>query len=320
LPAGRAEQREPGRDAPRGRRDEQKFGQIIGNCSQSPEKNNLASPPEWVNKCGFEKEGCGKVKQISVFVLGFAAACASAAAPAQDLTAGKTPAQLFHSDCAECHRSPGGITRTRDLRALADFLREHYTTKSETASALAAYVASFAVTGPAARNRGAGVAPPADGESPQAGRRNRGHRDATAADVRSNPSAPEDTAARRRRSGVSGDGESRRAHNDGDAPRPPGGIPATPASAKSGDGEPRDANAPPSRLRSRVSAGHSAESANAESRKPAAPKARKRRNRIEDAEPAAPDAPAQTKTNADVPAAPGTPQAPAAAASPPAQQ
>lgn len=101
------------------------------------------------------------MKPISAFVLGFAAACASAAAPAQDLTAGKTPAQLFRSDCAECHHSPNGITRTRDVRALTDFLREHYTTKSETASALAVYVSSFAVTGAAGRNRGTGAAPAA---------------------------------------------------------------------------------------------------------------------------------------------------------------
>src|SRR6516225_11961331 len=47
--------------------------------------------------------GGGQVKQISIFVLGFAAAFASGSAPAQDLTAGKTPAQLFRSDCAECH-------------------------------------------------------------------------------------------------------------------------------------------------------------------------------------------------------------------------
>jgi hypothetical protein len=92
------------------------------------------------------------VKQISIFVLGFATAFASASAPAQDLTAGKTPAQLFRSDCAECHRSPSGIARTRDVRALADFLREHYTTKSETAGALAAYVSGFAED-PAGRHR-----------------------------------------------------------------------------------------------------------------------------------------------------------------------
>ena len=242
------------------------------------------------------------MKQISVFVLGFAAACASAAAPAQDLTAGKTPAQLFRSDCAECHRSPNGIARTRDVRALAEFLREHYTTKSETASALAAYVSSFAVAGAAGRNRATGAAPAANGEPPQVGRRNRGRRDA-AADARSDTNAVEDTVARRRRSSLSGDGETRRAHSESGAPRPPGGIPATPASAKLGDGEPRDADSPPSRVRSRVSSGHSSESANAKTGKTAAPKGRKRPNRMENAEPPAPDVPSQGKTNADVPAA-----------------
>jgi hypothetical protein len=117
------------------------------------------------------------VKQISIFVLGFATAFASASAPAQDLTAGKTPAQLFRSDCAECHRSPSGLARTRDVRALADFLREHYTTKSETAGALAVYVSSLAAGGAAGRNRGTGAAAPATGGYP---RRNRGEADATA--------------------------------------------------------------------------------------------------------------------------------------------
>ncbi len=291
-------------------------------------ENNLASPPECVNKCGVHQEGVWEVKQISVFVLGFAAACASAAAPAQDLTAGKTPAQLFRSDCAEFHRSPAGIARSRDVRALADFLREHYTTKSETASALAAYLSSFAVTGAAARNRGGGAAPAADAEPPQIGRRNRSHRDATAADARSDTGVFEDTGARRRRGSASGDGETRRAHGDSEAPRPPGGIPTMPASAKSRDGEPRDANVPPSRLRSRALSGRGFEGANAESDKAAAPKGRKRRSRIESAEPSAADVPAQTKTNADVPGEPAAPGAPRegnvslhpAAASPPAEQ
>jgi hypothetical protein len=273
------------------------------------------------------------VKPISAFVLGFAAACASAAASAQDLTAGKTPAQLFHSDCAECHHSPNGIARTRDVRALAEFLREHYTTKSETASALAAYVSSFAVTGAAGRNRAAGVAPAADGELPQAGRRNRGRRDATAADARSDTNPVEDISSRHRRSSLSGDGETRRAHSGSEAPRPPGGIPAAPASAKLGDGESRDANAPPSRVRSRSSSGHGSESANEEAGKTAAPRARKRRNRIENAEPSTPDAPPRSKTNAEAPAVvepavSGTPregnvspsQAPPAATSPPVAQ
>jgi hypothetical protein len=303
-------------------RAEQKMAKSWATARARP-KNNLASSPEWVNKCAASsRRGSGKVRQISGFVLGFALACASATAPAQDLTAGKTPAQLFHSDCAECHHSPSGIARTRDVRALADFLREHYTSKSETASALAAYVSSFAATGAAARNRGAGVAVPVDGEPPQAGRRNRGHRDAAAADARLNASPVEDTIPHRRHSGESGDGETRGAHRDSEVPRPPGGIPATSASAKTRDGEPRDTSGPPSRMRSRSSSGRSSESANVESGKTAAPKARKRRNRIDNAEPPAPDVPAGLD-----PAVHGTPREgnvsplpPPAATSPPAEQ
>src|SRR5215831_4477493 len=117
------------------------------------QKNNLAPPPEWVNKGRLRNRGCGQVKQISIFVLGFAAAWACAPAPAQDLTAGKTPAQLFRSDCAECHRSPNAVASIRDVRMLTDFLREHYTSNSETAGALAVYVSGFAA-GSGRRNRG----------------------------------------------------------------------------------------------------------------------------------------------------------------------
>lgn len=245
-----------------------------------------------------------RVNQISIFVVGLAMACASTAATAQDLTAGKTPAELFHSDCAECHRSPSSVAGTRDAHALADFLREHYTTKSATAGALAAYVSSFAGTGAAMRNRGTGVAVPATGEPSSARRRNRGQGDAI-----------EDTASRRGRSGISDDVETRRAHNDGDVPRPPGVIAATPASAKSSartrNGEPRGASAPVSRLRSNLPSGHESEGANGAAGKTTGPTAHKRRNAVGDAVPPAAEVPAHTKSDevrtAPDPAVPGTP-------------
>jgi len=116
------------------------------------------------------------VKEISIFVLGFAMAGTGAAATAQDFTAGKTPAQLFSSDCAECHRSPSSVAGP-NVNALAGFLREHYTTKSETADALAAYVSSFAGLAAAERktagararkrrNAAGGVTPPAAASAP----------------------------------------------------------------------------------------------------------------------------------------------------------
>jgi hypothetical protein len=72
------------------------------------------------------------------------AACAlTAAAPAgaQDsLERGKTPAQLYASDCAICHKSPYGLSKAGGLFGLQGFLREHYTTSRETAGAIASYL------------------------------------------------------------------------------------------------------------------------------------------------------------------------------------
>jgi hypothetical protein len=79
---------------------------------------------------------------------------------AQDFSAGKTAAQLFASDCSACHKSPAGLARGQSAGSLASFLREHYTTKPESASALAAYVAA---AGPG----NARVTPPATTAAPK---------------------------------------------------------------------------------------------------------------------------------------------------------
>jgi hypothetical protein len=87
---------------------------------------------------------------LSALVMTAGAACA------QDFTAGKTPAQLFNSDCSTCHHQPNGLGKKYDNVSLASFLREHYTTKPDTAGALAKYVMGFAtlraapITAPAA--------------------------------------------------------------------------------------------------------------------------------------------------------------------------
>jgi hypothetical protein len=263
------------------------------------------------------------VKHISIFVLGFATASASVPALAQDLTAGKTPAQLFRSDCAECHRSPNGLARNRDVRTLADFLREHYTTKSETAGALAAYVSGFAA---AARNRGTGAVVPAAGERRPAERRSRSEDDATenGEDARTNVGPVEDPVGRQRRATrLSSDNERRKVRNDGgDVPRPPGRIVTAPASSRS-NARPRD-SAPPGaadpRLRSYFSSGLAAESAIAEAAKAGAPKARKRRNHADDVELSAHEVQTSPKPTDAQPTAPPSPGMDAAAPSVPAPQ
>src|SRR3974390_1961839 len=57
-----------------------------------------------------------------------------------DLDRGKTAAQLYASACAPCHKSPPSISKTKWLFGLESFLREHYTSSSESAAILAVYL------------------------------------------------------------------------------------------------------------------------------------------------------------------------------------
>jgi hypothetical protein len=76
--------------------------------------------------------------QLTVFCL---ALCLASTAEAQvDLDQGKTAGQLFASDCAVCHKSPQSVARARWVSGLESFLREHYTSNSESAAALSAYL------------------------------------------------------------------------------------------------------------------------------------------------------------------------------------
>lgn len=158
------------------------------------------------------------------------------AALAQDFTAGKTPAQLFSSDCSTCHHLPNGLGKKYDAGSLSAFLRAHYTTKPDNAGALAKYVMGFAtlraapVTAPSADEGGTRSA-----EEPLRG-------------------------ARRRTSNLSGDGEklsrpraeSNRAEvNTQEPPRPPAGS-TQPGPAVEAAVQPPAAarNAQPARVRS----------------------------------------------------------------------
>ena len=78
---------------------------------------------------------------VALWVL--VAGCGLGPAVAQeDLNRGKTAAQLFASDCADCHRNPRALKRN-DPASLTRFLRVHYTASRESASALAAYLISL---------------------------------------------------------------------------------------------------------------------------------------------------------------------------------
>lgn len=66
---------------------------------------------------------------------------------AVDLSEGKTPAQIFASDCTVCHQKPNNLAAGRNAGELANFLRQHYTTGAAQARILAAYVASLSSGG-----------------------------------------------------------------------------------------------------------------------------------------------------------------------------
>lgn len=77
----------------------------------------------------------------ALLLIGFATPSSiMAPAGAQNLEAGKSPAQLFAANCSVCHKSARGLLRGVPPGDLPGFLRQHYTTSSDMAKAVSAYV------------------------------------------------------------------------------------------------------------------------------------------------------------------------------------
>jgi hypothetical protein len=73
--------------------------------------------------------------------MGLVAGLFPAMAHAQtNIDEGKSPAQIFASDCSVCHKAPRGLAAGRTAGGIVDFLRQHYTTGREQAASLAAYI------------------------------------------------------------------------------------------------------------------------------------------------------------------------------------
>lgn len=75
---------------------------------------------------------------------------------AQNLDAGKSPIQIFNSNCSACHKSSRGLLKTVPPQSLPGFLRQHYTTGGEMAQMLSAYLLAGGGGGAAAEPRAAG--------------------------------------------------------------------------------------------------------------------------------------------------------------------
>jgi len=71
----------------------------------------------------------------------------------ENLDRGKTPVQLFASDCSICHKSPQGLAKAGGVLGLDNFLRTHYTASRESASAIASYLRSVDSGPPARANK-----------------------------------------------------------------------------------------------------------------------------------------------------------------------
>src|ERR1700733_10568903 len=67
-------------------------------------------------------------------------------AQTQNLESGKSPSQIFSGTCTACHKSSRGLLKTIAPGSLSGFLRQHYTTSSEMAGLLAAYLISNGAT------------------------------------------------------------------------------------------------------------------------------------------------------------------------------
>jgi cell pole-organizing protein PopZ len=79
-------------------------------------------------------------RRISLGAAALALLMAGSAAAQENLDSGKTPAELYASDCAICHKSPRGLAQTGGILGVQAFLREHYTASREAAAAIAAYL------------------------------------------------------------------------------------------------------------------------------------------------------------------------------------
>jgi hypothetical protein len=69
-------------------------------------------------------------------------ATAQTVAHAQNLDKDKSGAKLFATTCAECHRSPRGLTKGRLSLMLSLYLSQHYTTSFGSAQTITAYLQS----------------------------------------------------------------------------------------------------------------------------------------------------------------------------------
>src|SRR4051812_5309589 len=81
-------------------------------------------------------------RALSLATVMLLAGFATVPVQAQNLEAGKSASQIFSGGCAVCHKSPRGLLKTVAPGSLPAFLRQHYTTSTDMAASMSAYVIS----------------------------------------------------------------------------------------------------------------------------------------------------------------------------------
>jgi outer membrane biosynthesis protein TonB len=89
------------------------------------------------------------VPTIGLLAIMLSASTVSPSFAQTNIDQGKTPAELFASDCAACHKTTRGLANGENSLSLSVFLREHYTASRDQAAALAAYVLANGGNAPA---------------------------------------------------------------------------------------------------------------------------------------------------------------------------
>jgi outer membrane biosynthesis protein TonB len=82
------------------------------------------------------------------------------AAAQENLYANKTPAQIFATDCAMCHKQAQSLAKAGGPLGLGveSFLRSHYTASRESAAVMAKYIQSFDAPAAAPERKRSGTA------------------------------------------------------------------------------------------------------------------------------------------------------------------
>jgi len=153
----------------------------------------------------------------------------------ENLDFGKTPAQLFASDCAICHKSPQGLAaKGGGMLGLESFLRQHYTASRESAAAIANYLQAMG-TGPAAAPGRAGKRPPKSGTS-------KGDDKAKGADKKPDATKPGEAKSGEAKPGEAKSGEAKpgEAKSGEDKPAAPKSAEPKPAEPKAAEPKPAE--------------------------------------------------------------------------------